>query len=313
MKLTGLHESELKETLEKRYDFKIKKMKYIPVGENGASYIAILNSGNKIFVSVRKPKWISIHRQKNAISYLVNLRKLLKMENIPSPIKSKDGKYAILHKNFPISITNFIEGKNPKEGAIPNPRTLAKSTAKLHNFKAKSFPGIKEEELILSWENKILKLTPKVKKSHHEELKKILNGKTRLFEKHLNNIKKLKKHISQNKKKYVLVHTDLHEGNLYISKNKVFILDWESLEKALPEKDLIFFIKNKVFMKEYMKLTKHKPDHIALEYYQTKRRFSDMVYFIREILEKKDLERKTKNIYLKVIKEEIAALQKEAE
>jgi len=309
MKLAGLHKDELKETLERKYGFEIKRMKYILAGENGASYVAVLGSGDKVFVNVGKLKWISIHRQRNTMNYLVNLRRLLKFENIAMPIRSKNGKLAVLHENFPVSVMEYLEGKNPKEDFIPQPKQLARMIAKLHNFKSDKFPGVKQEELTLRWENKILSFISKIEKSRHEELKKILKGKSDFFRAILKRVKKLKKHVESKKKKYVLVHTDLHEGNLYLSGNRVFVLDWESLEKALPEKDLLFFVKNKLFMKEYSKLTGHKVDKDALDYYRLKRGVSDIVYFVRELLEKEDIEKKIKRNYLRVIREEVEYLQ----
>jgi len=45
MKIKGVHEEEIKKYAEKSYGIIIDKIKYFPIGEDGASYI--INSGKK--------------------------------------------------------------------------------------------------------------------------------------------------------------------------------------------------------------------------------------------------------------------------
>ena len=144
-------------------------------------------------------------------------------------------------------------------------------------------------------------------------MKLLLKGEKSLIEA-VNFLKKHVEIIKSNQKQYVIVHEDLHTGNLLKNKNEIFLIDWEGVQLALPERDLMWFRKGLELKapleKEYKKSLKknYKISKQNIKFYTLKRLLSDMTFFSQEIISRKESVREARG-YLKEIKEEMEELQ----
>ena len=321
MKIEGVREEEVKVFLEKNYNLKIIKITYHPVGEVGASYI-IETKGRKYFAKVfSKNSGVkrSVREIKIFIDFLYRAKYQYNFIHLSIPIKNKKQKLISNFKGFPVILENFISGKNPKKLTKKDYESIGETLGKLHSIDTKKFKMIKKEVLNFKRESKILKLLENLKKEYRMSsgekklMKLLLKGEKSLIEA-VNFLKKHVEIIKSNQKQYVIVHEDLHTGNLLKNKNEIFLIDWEGVQLALPERDLMWFRKGLELKapleKEYKKSLKknYKISKQNIKFYTLKRLLSDMTFFSQEIISRKESVREARG-YLKEIKEEMEELQ----
>lgn len=321
MKVKGINEREVKKFLEKSYLIKIRKIDYFPVGEDGASYV--IETEDKKYYCKVYPKfplaYASIQKIKIVMNFLFEIHKKFGFQNAPLPIKNKHKNVTSKFKGHPVVLYDYIYGGNLKKFSDKDYKELGKILAKLHLINKKFFSNIKNEKIDLEWEKRILKSIKELKKGKFHErsncgiLKKVILENEELFLNGVAFLEEKVKYIHKKRKNYVISHSDLHSGNLMKDENKIFLIDWDGLELALPEKDMMFFSKgimlNKIFWKEYNIHRKHKFDEKAMKYYIVRRLFSDITFFSGVILHTR-VEKKRFNGYMSEIEGDIRHLKK---
>tara|TARA_Y100000310_G_scaffold339688_1_gene433169 strand:- start:20544 stop:21491 length:948 start_codon:yes stop_codon:yes gene_type:complete len=313
MKFKGIHEKEIESLINKNYNFHLRNIKYLPIGEDCASYLGKTEDGEKIFITVYQAmKRVDPSRLDNIIRFLRKLNKEHSFDNVLVPIKSKKNKLITFYKKFPVVLFEFIVGEHPKSISQKNMKRLGQIIGKLHNLDPKKFKGINNEFIDLKWQKSDLRILENAKKSKDKSLVPLIENEDLILQTH-KRLRILKKHITKNKRKYKIVHTDLYEGNLLVNKKDIFIIDWDAVQKALPEKDLMWFSKgvklDKSFEKEYKKYRKNfKLDKKAMEYYILRRIVSDIMFFIDVILTRK-MDKKEKKEYVNCLKDSFKRLK----
>jgi len=321
MKIKGMKEKEIKKFLEKSYKIKIENIHYHPIGENGASYI--IKTKNKKYFAKVFPKgpsaYKSIREIKVFIEFLYRIANEDNFNYVTLPIKNKNSNLVSRFNGFPVILENFLSGSNPKKLLKEDYKTLGKIVGRLQNINPKKFNKIKKEKFNLKYENKILQIIKKLESSKslssgEKELKKILVKRKEVFKKGLAFLKKNRRRIREREKDYVIIHEDIHIGNIIKNKNGLHIIDWEGLKLDLPERDLMWFRKglglNPDFEKEFSKhrKKKYKFEKRNIKFYLVKRLFSDINYFSIVIISRKDSAREARG-YLKEIKEEAREME----
>jgi spectinomycin phosphotransferase len=314
MKIKGVHEKEVKEFIERNYLLKIKKIKYHPIGEDGCSYILnskrkkyfvkVFNKGEKAFKSVREVKV--------TLDFLFKIRKDYGFENAPLPLINKNGNLISKNNGFSMVVYDYIQGKNLSKISRKDYKELGIILAKLHNIRPKDFPKIKCEKLDLKAEKIIFDKIAEVRKrnfkkgSSGDRLKKILISGEEGIIKGFDFLKKNVGYIRKNRKSYAITHTDLHGFNMMKGKGDIYLIDWDSLEFALPEKDLRWFREDRTleenFAEEYSKTLdkKFRLDKLAFKYYEIRRRLAILGFF-SNILLSRELEKGEIKNYIRPI------------
>ncbi|MFH1801454.1 MAG: phosphotransferase [archaeon] len=321
MKIEGIYSEKVKKFLERHYLIKVKEIDYFPIGEDGASYI-IKTRNKKYYCKVYNKfpiAYASIRKIKITMDFLFCINKRFGFQNAPLPVKNKHRNVISKFKGHPVVLYNYINGRNLRKLSKEDYKKLGRILANLHLINKKHFPKIKNEKIDLEWEKRILKSIKELKKGRfHKDsncgvLKKVILGNEGIFLKGISFLEKRVKYIHKKRKNYIISHNDLHWGNLMKGDDRIFLLDWDGLELALPEKDLMFFLKglkmNNTFWKEYISHRKHKIDKKALEYYVVRRLFSDITFFSRVILHTR-VEKKRFKEYIKEIKSDINFLKR---
>ncbi|MBU0628231.1 MAG: phosphotransferase [Nanoarchaeota archaeon] len=321
MKIKGVHEEEVKRFIEKTYQLRIFSIAYHPHGENGASYFLETDKGKfyaKVFAKSSEI-YKSIRAIKIFIEFLYRIKDEDNFDYISVPIKNKNGNLISKFKGFPLVIEDFISGKNPKKLLEKDYEEVGEIIGKFQNINPKKFTKIKKDILDIKWESKILRLLNKYKKKKptaggEKELLKILQRKKEILESAVNFLRKNVSKIRKREKEYVVVHEDLHKLNLLKTKDKIYLIDWEGLRLALPERDLIWFRKglglNPFFKKQYEKFkkNKYKVNSEIMKFYVVKRLLSDTTYFSQQVIDRQESYRESRG-YIKEIQSEIQELE----
>jgi spectinomycin phosphotransferase len=325
MRIKGIIESEIKSILEERYILSISKINYFPIGEDGACYIVETND-KKYFCKVYNKKPLafkSIREIKAVIEFLFYISQSTNIKGIPAPLSNKNGNVISLHKGFPVVLYDYIEGKNIELATFRSHelRNTGKLLGKIHNLNSKNFHKLKHEDLSLQFEGKIEGIIKKLSSSVYPKGTRLLRLQNSILP-HIDilgtSILYLRETVSYIKKsssRCVLVHGDLHHGNMMKTKDGISLIDWDGLEIALPEKDVMWFGElgkvDAVFLKSYYSTQKKfKFDKKALKYYIIRRLIGSIVFFCRRIMLNDDLEKAEFNNYLKEIKNLIGHLEK---
>lgn len=320
MRIKEVHEEELRKFVESSYNIKIKKIKYFPLGEDGASYIIWTDKNNiRKFVKVYNKGEVaykSIQEVKVILEFLYKAREKYGLEHFPFPIRNRNRNIISKFNGFPVVMYDYISGGNIKQFTKNGYMQLGEIIAKLHSLNKKNFNGIKKEQLDLRWESKILTIISQLKKTNkYGELSKEILAKEELLRRGIVFLKKEVVKIHKMKKNEVIVHADLHKGNLMREKEFIYVIDWDGLELALPEKDLMWFSEginlNFDFKDSYRNNLNKKfvLDKDILRFYIVKRIFSEIVFFSRVIMFRK-LSLKEKKERLNIIKGGINRLER---
>lgn len=323
MKIKGIHEDEIKDFVEKNYKIEILNISYHPVGENGSSYILKSKQG-KFFVKVfakTSDVYKSIREIKVFIDFLYRIKTEDSFDYISMPIKNKNGNLISKFNGFPIVLEEYISGANPKKLLKKDYEELGRIIGEFQNIDPLKFGNVKKDILDLKWESKILTIlkkyeTKKAAAGGEKEVVKILRNRKKLIKSAVKLLKENVDYIKSKKDDYVLIHEDLHGLNLLKTKNKIYLIDWEGLRLALPERDLIFFRRglnlNSFFKKEYDKARnkEHAVDRRVMKFYIVKRLLSDLTYFSELVIDRRESAREARG-YLQEINEELDDLRKE--
>ena len=320
MKIKGVHEEEVKIFLEKNYNLEIIEIDYHPIGENSVSYI-IKTKKKKYFAKVfgKGPEYRSIRKIKIYINFLYEINKKYNFNYAPFPIQNKNKNLISRFNGFPVILEKFLPGKNPKNFTKLDYKILGKILGELHNISPSKFGKIRKELLNLRWESKILKIIKSIKDKELKyggeiELKKILQIKEETFRNAVKFLKNNKNLITNRERNYVVVHEDIHPGNIIKNKKELHLIDWEGVQLALPERDLMWFRKglglNSDFEKEYGKYREknYKINKKIIKFYTIKRLLSDITYFSGGIIFRKESAREERG-YLRGIQSEIQELE----
>jgi spectinomycin phosphotransferase len=328
VKLKGIHERDVRKFLERNFNLDIQKTSYFPIGEEGASYKVISNTG-KYFCKVYNkgiPGRTSISRTKRVINFLFKAHEIHHIKNIPLPVKNKRGNVLSRFKGHPLVLYDYISGKNIKNLQSKSYSEIGSVLGIIHSFNKKEFKNIPQENLDLKWEGKMFSLIKELKKenvrkgSSKQVLRTELTQSKKTFEDVYVYLKATVHHIRKRNKDRVITHSDLHYGNIMVSKDGIYLIDWDEVMFALPEKDLMWFGNilsgpskfniNRYFIHDYKKFKKrYTLDKTALKFYVFKRLLGDCVYFSRVVLHR-NLSSKEAKGYIKEIRREVKILER---
>ena len=319
MRIKEVHEKEIKKFVESNYSLNIDKIKYFPLGEDGASYIIWIKgpSKTKKFVKVYNKGEVaykSIQEIKAILEFLYKSREKYGLKHFPFPIMNKNGYIISKFNGFPVVLYDYISGGNIKKFTKGDYIELGEVIANLHSLNKNNFNGIKRQELNLKWESKIIRIISELKRNNHKELSRLILPNEDLLKKGIDFLRKEVVKVNKPKEE-VIVHTDLHKGNLMKEGDFIYIIDWDGLELALPEKDLMWFSEgtklNTYFKESYRKRLGKKfvLREDILRFYLVKRIFSEIVFFSR-VMFFRELSLKEKKERLGIIKGGIDRLKK---
>jgi spectinomycin phosphotransferase len=183
-------------------------------------------------------------------SLLLALRELNVLERIPAPIPNLDGRTISSFQGLPFAVYGFIEGHTIWETWQDSLTGIAEILGRLHAGSPRllardlKFP-IPEEDFELPFETRLLE---DLKALQHVDsasrpgvlaLRDLMLPRRDELLELLNRAKVFQSLARDRQRKFVVVHADLHGGNLLLDPTgELWALDWETARVAPAEHDL---------------------------------------------------------------------------
>lgn len=255
-------QSEISQSFENHYRFKITSTDFIPVGEESYAYILTTNNGDKYFAKYcEQPHVIENIDKVNSL-----LTELRSFPFVVPPIEANGQKsFGVI--NGEMYVYPYIEGELISMGNHEFNKELVDELtnimASIHN----SNPSVDlpKEQFKDTFSTRLEKLLKAAQNdSFDEDVKQLLvnNEKTicDVIDKHSSIANK----YSQTKPRFVLTHGDITGLNLIKSNDGIKLVDWDGAMFAPAERDINFLLDNPHFsIEKYFELT-HQ-NHFAPE------------------------------------------------
>ena len=291
----------LAETLRRAYGYPISTLTFCPKGMVGCHYIADCADGRRYFVTLLVDSHMGRNRIARldftlALTHSLYERGLFPFQ--PALHRTRSGALKADFGGQPLVVYDYIEGDDLWNPWPPPPnllRQLGGLTACLH--RATPDIGMKVpyvEQFHLPFEETFLRgLTEVEQVTDHArpglvELRELILPQRELLLSLLERLHGLGATAQALHAPMVLVHTDLHGGNLIrMPQGELFVVDWEGAMLAPAEHDLFIFAGENfsILLAEYLREAKNPrlyPELFA--YYFHRRLLEDVAEFLVSIL-----------------------------
>lgn len=288
----------LRNTLKSQYSFKVRNITPAPRGFVAETFFLETDHGNKflkIFDNYRLSQYV--------IPSLPVLDTLYAKEInfISKPVKTTSGGYHFIYDEKLHILFDGIEGKQSYEfdhiqyfnllsEIYIVGRNIEVSEEIIEDFKITCFEeypkyrdiflnyeGVEEEELLM-----------------REILRENKSDLNRMWIRFNQLCKECKDIVTD----FYITHGD-GPGNIMLSKDKMYLVDWDDLKKAPLERDAWFHYHNKDDLKKFINIMRSKgidfvPNNKLIDYYLYKRFFDDITDNLEVILNTDNIEKKRK-------------------
>lgn len=235
---------------------------------------------------------------------------------IVHPLTTEKGEYSREDEHHIYLVGDYIEGNNLLHSgfSIEQILQLADIVAELHAY-GEEIPlptGNIKEDFNIRFSKPLLDILAAADSCLKEDLRKQIAPYMGTILGHLKQLTSLADQLKDMPLRYVLCHTDIHEGNLLQCANRLSLIDWEGLRLAPPEADL-FFLADKPWF--HLFYGRYKEKHVdftihqtLLRFYQEKRILEDIWEFMEQ-LQSDDMSPKERAAALNYLQKECGHLR----
>lgn len=293
----GLPDEVILDCLARDFGMKASAISFLPLGADlhTAVYRADFSGGSSVFVKLRKINF-------NAIS--VMLPRFLYDQGIAHvipPLPALDGRLWVDLAEFRAILYPFIDGRDGYEVDLSD-RQWVEFGRTLRQIHGTALPRqmsqlLKQETYSPYWRQELQAYLKRIENEHFAEpiavrLADFLRARRSQVLNLIKRSESLALSLRDQSRDFVLCHADIHPGNLLISTDDFFIVDWDEPIFAPIERDLMFIgagISGKhhgkretsLFFQGYGQV---KIDQTALSYFRCARIIEDLVVECRLIL-----------------------------
>ncbi len=289
------------ETIRQAYGYPVTSLTFFPEGTVGCHYIADSGNGQRYFVTLLTGGALT-KVQAERLGFILALRSELYERGLftaqPAVYRTLDGQLKADFSGQPLTVSEFVAGQNLWDHWPPDPAfgaELGRLSARLHN--ATTGIGIQVpyvEQFNIPFESVLQKSLADLEAGTHvnrpgqRTLRDLVLPRRETILNMLAHLRELGAAARQLNPPLVLVHTDMHGGNLIRTPaGGLIVVDWEGLMLAPAEFDLFMFMCDGFdsMLAEYLRTT-HNP-HLHPElfaYYFYRRNLEDIAYFFVSIL-----------------------------
>jgi len=292
-----MENTKIHQLLAEKYNITNVEIKDGPRQFVAETFICSVNGVGKYFIKIIA-QTDSPRKTVRSLSALTALSKA-GLQSIPQVIQTKNNQLLVEDDGFIFIVFSFIEGKQTfkYDNAL-----LGQFIANLHKTTGKvSIPV--EKELFSSYVDivfpKIFNQGLKISNDPiNDELRKTLlpyETEIRSDWDTFQQIIQECKNLSQDR--FVLTHGDA-PGNVIVNNSgELFVIDWDAIMFAPPERDVWFLRDNAQFMQGYKgKYPEYQINRLFYNYYLHWRMFDDLFGWMGEILSDKSDEHRIKNL-----------------
>jgi spectinomycin phosphotransferase len=289
------------QTLRQAFGLPVTALTFFPEGTVGCHYIADCENGQQYFVTLLTEGALA-NIQRERLDFILALRSELYARGLftaqPAVHCTLDGKLKADFEGQPLTVSEYVTGANLWDHWPPDPAfgaELGRLTARLHN----ATPGIKMqipyvEKFTIPFESILQKSLAdiaagtNINRPGQQTLRNLVLPRCETIRNMLAHLHELGTASGQLNAPQVLVHTDMHGGNLIRTPSgELVVVDWEGLMLAPAEFDLFMFMSDgfDAMLEEYLSLAQSPrlfPEIFAFKFYH--RNLEDIAYFLVSIL-----------------------------
>ncbi len=287
----AINRQRLQQTINKNYNFKIRDLRFIPIGECSYCYLINNKSVAKVHINKRNPNLDCV------LKIVLQLHDL-GINNISYPIKTKNEKYKVrLGSKYTIAVFNYIDGRDFEELSYSKivVEKIAKLLANVHKCTNKLELGrVPKEKFDIPFKKDLLKSikdlenNKNIDNKYKKELRKLVLESKDIILQRLRELEIIRKKVVKIKKKFVLCHTDPIGSNiLKNSKENIYLIDWDDIKLAPVEHDIWFYLGKKYgkyFIKSYKMVIDLRLNKKIISFYVYRRYLEDLADWVKSIL-----------------------------
>jgi spectinomycin phosphotransferase len=297
----ALDKPALMETIRQAYDYPVSSLTFFPEGTVGCHYVADCEDGQRYFVTLLTGGALATI-QADRLNFILKLRSSLYERGLftaqPALHRTLDRRLKAEFEGQPLTVSEFIAGGNiwdhwPPDSALG--AELGQLAACLHN----TTPDLEMEvpyveQFTIPFESVLHKTLADldagtlINRPGQRTLRDLVLPRRKTLLDMLAHLLELGTVARQINPPLVLVHTDMHGGNLIRTpKGDLIVVDWEGIMLAPAEFDLFMFMSDGFdsMLNEYLRaarIARLYPELFA--YYFYRRNLEDIAYFFLSIL-----------------------------
>jgi spectinomycin phosphotransferase len=276
----------------------VDSLDFLPLGADThtAVYRAATARG-ELFVKLRRGPFLTA--SVTVPAYLASLG----IDAVIPPLPDLQGRLGSALDEYAVIVYPFVEGRDAYEVALTDEqrRALGAAARAIHGARlpAAARADAPSETFGPAWRtvaSDLLDLAERrgpVPDAVAEEMAAFMRRRARAIRKLIDRAGALAESLARRRPRGVLCHGDLHAGNLHVAGDgRVYIVDWDTLVIAPPERDLMFVGAgiDRVWRGRgagaafYRGYGRARVDREALAYYRCERAVEDIAAFGRELL-----------------------------
>lgn len=293
--------SALIKTIRQAFGLPVSALTFFPEGTVGCHYIADCENEQQYFITLLTGGALATI-QRERLDFILALRSDLYTGGLftaqPAIHHTLDGKLKADFEGQPLTVSEYVAGGNLWDHWPPDPAfgaELGRLAARLHN----ATPGIKMqipyvEKFTIPFESILQRSLAdivggtNINRPGQQALRDLVLPRRETILSMLAHLHELGAASRQLNPPLVLVHTDMHGGNLIRTPSgELVVVDWEGLMLAPAEFDLFMFMSDgfEAMLEEYLRLARSPrlfPELFAFKLHH--RNLEDIAYFLVSIL-----------------------------
>jgi len=283
-------DTNLKNLIEDVYDIQVTNVEAGPRQFVAETFILSFREEVKYFVKVIKYN----KYPQRTLESLPILKQLIQqgIENINYPIETKTGELYVLSGGKLIILFNYI---NAVQAFGYDNKKFGELIAQIHSKTSKIFTTIPKEDFSLLYKEDFESffeeaLNPTKTDKYISEMASIIKNYEEEIRRDWKNFQYVISECKDISFDFVITHGDA-PGNILVDKDQnqnIYLIDWDTILLAPPERDTWFMKDNKEFLDAYAAIyPNYKINELAHKFYLYNRYFEDLVGFIEEIMGEK--------------------------
>jgi spectinomycin phosphotransferase len=252
----GLDEPEVLAAVRTWWELDVEALSYVPEGGGSYHWLAETSTGTRYFLTAddldRKPwlgaDWTSVFDGlRDAFDTALLLREQARRAFVVAPITARDGK--TLHRVSPqysIAVFPFVDGHTAQFGKKLEPADrirLLRLLAELHQSSLDALPGAARRGLALPGRSKLEGALRDVDQlwaggPFSEPARALLARNATVVEHWLETFDELTAQVAISDGALVITHGEPHGANFMRVDDEFFLIDWDTVGVAPPERDL---------------------------------------------------------------------------
>lgn len=289
----------LRNFIQKQYGLKIAKIEELAWGADVQSRLFRIDTDNKSSFFLKS----STRSLEESALWLIDIFSKNNVEHIIKPIPSLSCQSWSSYENHNLVLFPYIDGVNGYEKALTKTQWIefGKTIKQIQSIPIKpEFNNhIAIENYADIWREMVITYLNQFQSQIFErlvckELAKFLLEHESVIRIIVNRAEILAQKLKNKAQVYVINHADLHAGNILITSDQFFIVDWDAPVLALKERDLMFIGAGLGFLTMipkdeekyfYQGYGQTKLDIEGIAYYRYERIIQDIAAFSQQILD----------------------------